>query len=134
MERDDREQISGLSKSNLPIKSKRGGRIRDEGLMDQIEERELHFNVTSAYVKAFGGFHEGKNLQWRSSARRASKADGVFAIVSERHGMLGSSHRLFGFENDQKSFGIHRSRMLISHDIYKHLGNIKFFAIMHSVL
>lgn len=103
MERNDREQISGLSKSNLPMRSGRGGRIGDERLMGQIEERELHFNVTSAYVKAFGGFHEGKNPQWRSPAGRASKANGVFAIASEPRGMLGSSRRLFGSEHDQKS-------------------------------
>lgn len=30
-------------------------------LMDQIGERELHFNGSSAYVKASRGFHEGKN-------------------------------------------------------------------------
>lgn len=97
MERNDWEQISGLSKSNLPMGSGRRGRIGDEGLMDQIEERELHFNVTSAYVKAFGGFHEGKNPQWRSSARRASKANSVFAIASEppwNVGIITSTFRL----------------------------------------
>lgn len=73
------------------MRSERGRRIGDEGLMDQIEERELHFNVTSAYIKAFSGFHEGKNPQWRSSACRASKAVGVFAIASEPRGMSGSS-------------------------------------------
>lgn len=84
--------------------------------MDQIEERELHFNVTSAYVKAFGGFHKGKNLQWRSSARRPSK-DSVFAIASELHGMLGSSRQLFGSEHDQKSLGIRGSKMSIIRNI-----------------
>lgn len=112
MERKDREQISGLSKGNLAMRSGRGRRIGDEGLMDQIEERELHFNVTSAYVKAFRGFHEGKNPQWRLSARRVSKADSVFAIASELRGMLGSSRRLFGSKHDQKLFGIHGSRMI----------------------
>ena len=43
-------QISGLSKGNLAMRSKRG-RIEDEELMDLIEERELHFNVTRAYVR-----------------------------------------------------------------------------------
>lgn len=43
-----------------------------ERLMDQIEGRELHFDGSSAYVKAFRGFHEGKNPRW-SSAKRAFK-------------------------------------------------------------
>ncbi|XP_018404872.1 PREDICTED: uncharacterized protein LOC108781418 [Cyphomyrmex costatus] len=78
-------QISGLSKGNLAMRSRRGSRIEDEELMDLIGERELHFNVTVSMFQRVRksvscGFHEGKNPEWRSSARRASKTDGVFAI------------------------------------------------------
>lgn len=71
-----REQIGGLSEGDLPMRT---GREDGRLLMDQIGERELHFNGPSAYVKAFCGFHEGKNPRQQSSARRASKTVGVFA-------------------------------------------------------
>lgn len=67
-----------------------------ERLMDQIEGRELHFNGLNAYVKAFRGFHEGKNPRW-SSAKEDLKGCRCFRD-SERGlpGMPGSSRRLFG--------------------------------------
>ncbi|KAL0122884.1 hypothetical protein PUN28_007516 [Cardiocondyla obscurior] len=64
MEKSDCERISGLSKSNLPMRSERPGGMRGGELMDQIEERELHFNVSNVYVKAFG-FHWERQINMK---------------------------------------------------------------------
>lgn len=101
-----------------------------ERLMDQIEGRELHFNGPSAYVKAFRGFHEGKNPR-RSSAKRASKTAGVFAIASELRGMPGSSRRLFGSRMRRKVVREdHGSTMSRINDV-RNLRNVEFATILY---